>query len=104
MEKIEKLEEIAHIKGLNEEQTLELKKVCYIYHIQKENIKKGSFHEVKYNTYEFSYFMEKIKEGKSSLDIMLKIIDECEEYSKAQITERFLKKYSGSIDSQVNGS
>jgi hypothetical protein len=91
LEVIANFEKISGIKELDEERTLELRKVCCLYCAQKANIKPGSFHEIKYNTYDFPYFLGRIKEGKTPLDIMLNIIDECEEYSKSKIWEKHLK-------------
>jgi hypothetical protein len=82
------LEKLANLNGLNEEQTNNLKNVCCMFYIQSENIKKGSFHEIKYKTYNLDYFLKEVKSGKTPLEIMNTIITECEEYSKAQIFQK----------------
>jgi hypothetical protein len=85
-----KLEEIASKNELNQEQTLELIKVCYMYENLKIN--PGSFHETKYKTYDFFYLAAEIKKGKTPLEIMNNIIDECEKYSRAQIIKKHLNR------------
>lgn len=85
---MDKLEIIAAKNKLSEIQIFELRKVCCIYELQRENMRKGSFHEIKYNTYDLSYFANKIKEGKTPLEIMKNIINECDRYSTNQIIKK----------------
>ena len=87
---MDKLETIANKNHLDENQVSELKKVCYMYKFLKKEIRSGSLHEEKYNTYSLSYLAKRIKQGETPLEIMNNIIDECEEYSRAKIFEEHL--------------
>jgi alpha-mannosidase len=78
--------EITKNISLNKEQIIDLIKVCYIYENLK--IKPGSFHEIRYKTYNFSYLLNEVKKGKNYLEIMNKILDECDKYSKDKIIEK----------------
>lgn len=74
--------------GLNEEQAINLMKSYYLYN--NIEIRPGSFHEVKYKSYDLNYFINQIQKGATPLEIVNKIIDECEKYSRQQIANKHL--------------
>ncbi len=80
---------IANKIPLNEYQVIELIKVSYIY--ENLSIKKGSFHEIEYKEYNLDYFIKQIQKGVSYLEIINKILDECEIYSRQQIINKHLR-------------
>jgi hypothetical protein len=87
----ENLEEILDAidkNGLNEEQAINLMKSYYLYN--NIEIKPGSFHEIKYKNYDLDYFIKQIQKGALPLEIVNKIIDECEKYSRQQIANKHL--------------
>ena len=75
---------------LNKEQIINLIGTWYLY--QNLNIKQGSFHEEKYKTYDLLYLAKEIQKGKTPLEIMNLIIDECEDYSRKKIMTNHLKE------------
>jgi hypothetical protein len=81
--------EISNKIELSKEQVVSLINVCYIQ--QNLKMKSGSLHEEKYKTYDLIYLANEIKKGKPPLEIMNKILDECEEYSRQQICNKYLK-------------
>lgn len=85
------LEEILNAidkNNLNKEQAINLMKIYYLYN--NLEIKPGSFHEIKYKSYDLNYFIKQIQKGTLPLEIVNKIIDECEEYSRQQIANKYL--------------
>jgi hypothetical protein len=93
MKKLEKIAskielEIINNIPLNKQQIITLIDVYYIY--QNLKIKPRSFHEEKYKTYNLAYLAKQVQTGKNPLEIMNKIIDECEDYSKKKIIEKYV--------------
>lgn len=80
------LEKALMLSNLNDKQEMDLIGTCYIY----SNIIIKSIHKEKYNSYSISYLMEGVKEGKTPVEIVTNIIDECENYSRNQALEKNL--------------
>jgi hypothetical protein len=84
-QKIE-LENTLIYNKLSEIQGIGLMHVYYLY--SNLDIKDKSFHKEKFDTYKMPYFVENIKKGKTPLEIMNRIITECEEYSLKKIFQK----------------
>jgi hypothetical protein len=86
---LEEIIEAINKNELTQEQIVNLFGVYYLYN--NTNINPGSSHEVKYGEYGLSYFLNEVKKNKTPLEIMDKILDECELYSRQQICNNHFK-------------
>jgi hypothetical protein len=80
------LEKALMLGNLNDKEEINLLGACYIY----SNMIIKPIHKAKYDSYGMSYLIKEVKEGKTPLEIMSKIIDECENYSRSQAVEKNL--------------
>jgi hypothetical protein len=80
------LEKALIYDNLNDKQEMDLIGTCYIY----SNMVIKSIHKEKYYSYGISYMIEEVKGGKTPLEIVSKIIEDCENYSRNQAVEENL--------------
>lgn len=87
------LEELIIKYKLTDIQINELYKTFYIYDEVGKDIKKEGYFIDKYKTFTPEYFINEIKKGKISKDIVLNIIGISELYERRQIIQYYLDKY-----------
>jgi hypothetical protein len=91
---IDKITKTANLNKLDGKQTFDLITICYVYESEKKDLGLNDIQIIKYNTYNSSYFLERIKLGETPFEIMEKILEECFEYEKQQLIKKYMSDES----------